>query len=164
MRDYVNEGGKLLAAGESNRWAEGQDGVYDYNPFAPPECTTPDTYPCLPVFNDFLQYWLGTYTYVDEGGTDADGNPYPVTGTSGAFDGFEGELNAPGSAENQDHTASFLVASASCRRGSSRSSSPPRPPTGSARAGRRTTRTPASGTPTASRTTSPTSGSPAPST
>jgi hypothetical protein len=111
VRDYVNEGGKLLAAGESNRWAEGQDGVYDYNPYAPPECTTPDTYPCLPVFNDFLQYWLGAYTYVDEGGTDGDGNPYPVAGTGGAFDGFAGELNAPGSAGNQDHTASFLTTS-----------------------------------------------------
>jgi hypothetical protein len=111
VRDYVNEGGKLLVAGESNRWAEGQDGVYDYNPYAPPECTTPDTYPCLPVFNDFLQYWLGAYTYVDEGGTDAEGNPYPVAGTGGAFEGFEGELNAPGSAKNQDHTASFLTTS-----------------------------------------------------
>ena len=78
MRDYVNEGGKLLVAGESNRLAEGQDGVYDYNPFAPPECTTPDTYPCLPVLNDFLQYWLGAYTYVDDGGTDADGEPVPA--------------------------------------------------------------------------------------
>jgi hypothetical protein len=111
VRDYLNEGGKLLAAGESNRWAEGQDGVYDYNPYAPPECTTPDEYPCLPVFNDFLQYWLGAYTYVDEGGTDPDGNPHPVRGTGGAFEGFEGELNATGSAENQDHTASFLTTS-----------------------------------------------------
>ena len=47
--------------------------------------------------------------YVADGGTDEDGNPYPVTGVSGAFNGFEGDLNAPGSAENQGHTASFLT-------------------------------------------------------
>ncbi len=111
VRDYLNEGGKLLAAGQYNRFAEGADGVYDYNPFAPPECTTPDTYPCLPVFNDFLQYWLGSFSYVSDGGTDEAGNPYPVAGTDGAFAGFEGELNAPGSAENQGHTASFLTTS-----------------------------------------------------
>ena len=111
VRDYLNEGGKLLVAGQNNRFAEGADGVYDYNPDAPPECTTVDTYPCLPVFNDFLQYWLGSFTYVSDGGTDPDGNPYPVTGTAGAFSGFEGDLNAPGSAENQGHTASFLTTS-----------------------------------------------------
>ncbi|MGH3306694.1 MAG: M14 family zinc carboxypeptidase [Nocardioides sp.] len=111
VRDYLNEGGKLLVAGKNNRLAEGADGVYDYNPYAPPECTTVDTYPCLPVFNDFLQYWLGSYTYVDDGGTDAAGNPYPLEGTDGAFAGFAGDLNAPGSARNQDHTASFLVTS-----------------------------------------------------
>ena len=111
VRDYVNEGGKLLVAGQYNRFAEGADGVYDYNPFAPPECTTPDTYPCLPLFNDFQQYWLGAGTYIDDGGTSEDG-PYPVTGRDGTtLAGFAGELNAPGSAENQGHTASFLTTS-----------------------------------------------------
>ncbi len=111
VRDYVNEGGKLLVAGQYNRFAEGADGVYDYNPFAPPECTTPDTYPCLPLLNDFQQYWLGAGTYIDDGGT-ADDGPYPVTGRDGtSLAGFAGELNAPGSAENQNHTASFLTTS-----------------------------------------------------
>ena len=32
------------------------------------------TYPCLPLFNDFMQYWLGAFSYVSDGGTDEDGN------------------------------------------------------------------------------------------
>jgi hypothetical protein len=109
VRDYLNEGGKLLIAGKYNRYAEAADGVYYYDPFEG-ECTTYGAYPCLPLFNDFLQYWLGAYTYVDDGGTGEDG-PYPLAGDAGTFDGFEGVLNAPGSAENQDHTASFLTTS-----------------------------------------------------
>jgi hypothetical protein len=108
VRDYLNEGGKVLVAGKYNRFAEAADGVYYYNPFEG-ECTA-RTYPCLPLFIDFLQYWLGAYSYVSDGGTGADG-PYPVEGTAGTFEGFEGDLNAQGSAQNQDHTASFLTTS-----------------------------------------------------
>jgi hypothetical protein len=111
VRDYLNEGGKLLMTGQNNGFAQAANGVYDYNPFAPPQCTTPDRYPCLPLFNDFQQYYLGAYTYVSDGGTGDDGNPYPVNGTGGAFDGFEGTLNGPDSADNQGHTASFLTTS-----------------------------------------------------
>src|SRR6266508_3632265 len=111
VRDYLNEGGKLLMTGQYNGFAQGANGVYDYNPFAPPQCTTPDTYPCLPLFNDFEQYYLGAYTYVSDGGTGDDGNPYPVTGTGGAFDGFDGTFNGGDSADNQGHTASFLTTS-----------------------------------------------------
>lgn len=111
VRDYLNEGGKLLIGGQFNRYAEAADGVYYYNPFAPGECTTYGQYPCLPLFNDFLQYWLGAYTYVSDGGTDDTGNPYPLTGDAGVFDGWGGVLNADGSAENQGHTASFLTTS-----------------------------------------------------
>ena len=77
MRDYLNEGGKALVTGQYNQFAQAANGVYDYNPFAPPECTTPDTYPCLPLFNDFQQYWLGAYNYVSDGGTGADGARSP---------------------------------------------------------------------------------------
>ncbi len=111
VRDYVNEGGKLLVAGQYNRFAEGADGLYYYNPFAPPECTTSGEYPCLPLFNDFQQYWLGAHGYVSDGGTDPSGEPYDLQGNAGTFDGFTGDLNAPGSAQNQGHTASFLTTS-----------------------------------------------------
>ncbi len=112
VRDYLNEGGKLLLTGQNALFAQSADGSYFYNPNAPaqPECTVRE-YPCLPVLNDFLQYYLGAYNYVSGGGTDGTGEHYPVGGTTGAFDGFAGTLNGAGSAANQTHTASFLTTS-----------------------------------------------------
>jgi hypothetical protein len=111
VRDYLNEGGKLLVSGKYAEFAPAANGAYTYNPFAPPECTTPGAYPCLPLLNDFMQYYLGAYTYVDNGGMDPGGVPFPLKGTAGQFNGFTGVLNAPGSAGNQNHTASFLSTS-----------------------------------------------------
>lgn len=112
VRDYLNEGGKLLWTGKYAGFATGQDGSYYYNPFEEEqgECTARE-YPCLPLLNDFEQYYLGAYTYVTDGGTGEDGQPFPLAGDSGAFDGFEGTLNGGTSADNQDHTASFLTTS-----------------------------------------------------
>jgi hypothetical protein len=111
VRDYVNEGGKLLVGGKNALFAQSANGAYYYNPYAPPECTTPEAYPCLPVLNDFQQYYLGAFIYASNGGTAPDGTPYPLSGSDGAFAGFAGTLNAPGSAGNQNHTASFLTTS-----------------------------------------------------
>ena len=111
VRDYLNEGGKLLIGGKYALFAQAADGGYFYRPDAPPECTTPGSAACLPILNDFQQYYLGAYTYVSDGGTDPDGTPYPLAGDGGVFAGFAGTLNAPGSAGNQDHTASFLTTS-----------------------------------------------------
>jgi len=114
VRDYLNEGGKLLMTGKYNGFAQGTNGVYYYNPYAPPECTTAGQYPCLPLFNDFQQYYLGAYTYVSDGGT-GDTGPYPVTGTGGEFAGFDSTLNGGDSADNQNHTGSFLTTSSFLR-------------------------------------------------
>ncbi len=111
VRDYLNEGGKALVTGQYNQFAQAANGVYDYNPFAPPQCTTVDTYPCLPLANDFLQYWLGAYNYVSDGGTSTDGAPYPVSGGSDGFEGFEGTFNGGDSADNQAHTGSLVTTS-----------------------------------------------------
>ncbi|MFR9776420.1 M14 family zinc carboxypeptidase [Micromonospora sp. MS34] len=111
VRDYLNEGGKVLVSGKYALFAQGVNGGYVYRPGAPPECTDPDDVACLPLLNDFQQYWLGAYTYVGGGGDDPDGAPYPVRGSAGAFTGFAGQLNAAGSAGNQDHTAAFLSTS-----------------------------------------------------
>ncbi|MFF4892736.1 M14 family metallopeptidase [Micromonospora chersina] len=111
VRDYLNEGGKVLVSGKYALFAQGSDGGYVYRPGAPPECVDPDDVACLPLLNDFQQYWLGAYNYLGDGGTDPAGDPYPVRGSAGAFTGFAGSLNAPGSAGNQDHTASFLSTS-----------------------------------------------------
>ncbi|WP_025618412.1 M14 family metallopeptidase [Salinispora cortesiana] len=110
VRDYLNEGGKLLLSGEYALYAQAANGGYSYQPNGPAECTDSNDETCLPVLNDFQQYWLGAFTYVSDGGTGETG-PYPVTGTDDRFTGFAGSLNAPGSAENQDHTASFLTTS-----------------------------------------------------
>ncbi len=110
VRDYLNEGGKLLVGGQYALFAQAGN-AYAFNPFAPPECTTPNDYPCIPLLDDFLQYWLGAYTYVSDGGTNPDGDIYALTGNTGAFRGFAGQPNAPGSAGNQGHSASFLATS-----------------------------------------------------
>ncbi|MCM0674751.1 immune inhibitor A [Micromonospora phytophila] len=111
VRDYLNEGGKLLVSGKNALFAQAANGSYAYQPNAPAECTDSGDDTCLPLLNDFQQYWLGAFTYVSDGGTGADDTPYPVRGSDGAFTGFAGTLNAPGSAGNQDHTASFLTTS-----------------------------------------------------
>ncbi len=113
VRDYLNEGGKLLHTGKYAGFASGANGAYFYNPFEEEqgECTTPGVYPCLPLLNDFEQYWLGAYSYVDNSGSDVNGDPVPIRGESGAFNGFTGTLNGGDSANNQDHTAAFVLTS-----------------------------------------------------
>ena len=108
VRDYLNEGGKALVSGKYALYAQAANGSYFYNPNAPaqPECTGPDDLVCLPVLNDFQQYWLGAYTYIDGGGTDRDGTPYPLNGIADPYTGWNGTLD-----ESQDHTASFLPTS-----------------------------------------------------
>ncbi|MFK3980837.1 M14 family zinc carboxypeptidase [Micromonospora sp. NPDC050397] len=111
VRDYLNEGGKVLVSGKNALFAQSVNGSYYYLPGPGPECAAPGG-ACLPILNDFQQYYLGAHTYVSGGGQDGDGNPYPLDGRSGSpFEGFNGILNAPGSAQNQDHTASLLSTS-----------------------------------------------------
>ncbi|WP_041841291.1 M14 family zinc carboxypeptidase [Actinoplanes friuliensis] len=104
VRDYLNEGGKLLLSGKYAGFAQGANGAYVYKPEGPGECTDAADPTCLPIANDFQQYWLGAYSYVDDGGTNADGVPNPVVGTSGAFTGYKGTPAG-------DHTAAFLSTS-----------------------------------------------------
>jgi hypothetical protein len=110
VRDYLNEGGKLLYGGQNAGLAQGANGSYVYQPTGSAECPLVTDPTCLPLLNDFQQYYLGAYTYVDDGGT-GEAGPYPLEGSEGRFAGFAGTLNAPGSAENQLHTASFLTTS-----------------------------------------------------
>ncbi|MFI5491633.1 M14 family zinc carboxypeptidase [Actinoplanes sp. NPDC051859] len=104
VRDYLNEGGKLLFSGQNAGYAQGTDGSYRYLPDGPGECTDTANPACLQIFNDFQQYWLGAYSYVDGGGTGADDVNLPVTGTTGAFQGYTA---TPGTG----HTAAFLSTS-----------------------------------------------------
>jgi hypothetical protein len=106
VRDYLNEGGKLLLGGKYAGYAQGANGGYVYQPEGVAECPASTDPTCLPLLNDFQQYWLGAYTYVSDGGTGADAKPYPLVGSAGQFTGFAGTLDA-----TQDHTASFLTTS-----------------------------------------------------
>ncbi|HWK25061.1 MAG TPA: M14 family zinc carboxypeptidase [Solirubrobacter sp.] len=81
IRDYVNEGGKVLALGQralQSAWSE-----YAYNPLGrypdKPQCrsNTSSTGPvgqlenCVNVSNDFLQYWMGAYSRANQATNEA---------------------------------------------------------------------------------------------
>src|SRR5262249_16461720 len=65
---------------------------------------------CLALSDDFLQYYLGAYVYNDEAGTTANGKLYPVNGADNPFSSLGWSFGAP-SANNQDHSASFIATS-----------------------------------------------------
>jgi len=72
VRAYLNEGGRLLYTGRHAGWQFAN--AFDYNPVStPPFCNNVDQTVddgCLALSDDFLQYWLGAYLFVDDGGTD----------------------------------------------------------------------------------------------
>ncbi|MEV0346685.1 M14 family zinc carboxypeptidase [Nonomuraea sp. NPDC050680] len=108
VRDYLNEGGKLLHTGKYPSYTANNNGAYYYQPDQPaqPECADPNDPPCIQVFNDFQQYWLGAYVFFDDSGTNQDtGLPYALQGASGRFKGFTGTLEP-------SHTNSFVATSA----------------------------------------------------
>ncbi|MEV6153121.1 M14 family zinc carboxypeptidase [Nonomuraea sp. NPDC052129] len=108
VRDYLNEGGKLLHSGKYPSYAANNNGAYYYQPDQPaqPECATPNDPPCIQVFNDFQQYWLGAYVFFDDSGANPDtGLPYALQGVNGRFKGFTGTLEP-------SHTNSFVATSA----------------------------------------------------
>jgi murein tripeptide amidase MpaA len=68
---------------------------------------------CIAHNDDFLQYYLGAYIYAAPGNTfdDAEGHPYPLMGTDGGpFDDLTWSFDETG-ANNQDHSATFVVTS-----------------------------------------------------
>ena len=86
LRDFVNEGGRLLYAGADAGFASAANGAYQYAPedasLADPsttaECGVADA-SCLPVLDDFLQYWLGAWDNVRGGGV-VDGDRLDLAG------------------------------------------------------------------------------------
>jgi hypothetical protein len=105
-RDYMNEGGKLLVAGQ--KALQGGWDQFLYNPLGatPPNplCPTNQTsgngqadapdgqaFPCIIVSNDFMQYWLGAYQNGDGGapGTAALHELAPVGATEFGFNGAD---------------------------------------------------------------------------
>ncbi|MGV9309186.1 M14 family zinc carboxypeptidase [Nonomuraea sp. NPDC004354] len=114
VRDYLNEGGKLLSAGKYAHYARNANQGFFFQPDPSlGECVVAATPPCFEINNDFQQYWLGAYIWFDNGGTNPQTHePYALKGRVGAFDGFTGTLNGGDSAGNQDHNNSWVATSA----------------------------------------------------
>ncbi len=112
VRDFVNEGGRLLYAGVN---AGRQYGVAEYpgygNPASDCDGTVNQNFeePCKPLSNDFLQYYLGSYVRSDGGGLADDGSAYPLLGLADPFGGWSATLNGPDSAQNNDGTPGLYV-------------------------------------------------------
>ena len=110
LRAYLNEGGRLLYTGRSAGWQYAN--AFDYNPVStPPVCDNVDQSVddgCLLLSDDFLQYWLGAYLFIEDGGTDsATGEPVPLAGNAGtSFDGLDWTLNGGDSADSHHPNAS----------------------------------------------------------
>jgi hypothetical protein len=87
VRAFLNEGGRLLYTGRHAGWQFAN--AFDYNPVStPPLCDAVDLTAndgCLFLSDDFLQYWLGAYLFVDDGGAREDGTSFPVVGTDDPY-------------------------------------------------------------------------------
>jgi hypothetical protein len=110
IRAYLNEGGRLLRTGKNAGLGEALG--YEFNLETNAPCN-PDSAAdgCEPLQNDFLQYYLGAYLYNDDAGTTANGKLYDVFGVDTPFDSLRWAFGGP-SANNQDHSASFIPTSA----------------------------------------------------
>ncbi|MFI6095706.1 M14 family zinc carboxypeptidase [Lentzea sp. NPDC051213] len=120
VRDYLNEGGKVLYTGKfaGHQYATGH-GTQLYDPFENKQCSTlPDVaLRCRPLsgsgdnVNDVIEYWFGA-SIINEGtGQDDNGDTFGVNGVATPYTGLTWDLNGLASAQNQDHTASFLTTS-----------------------------------------------------
>jgi hypothetical protein len=112
VRDYLNDGGKLLYTGQNAAFA--QVNAFPFNPLGePPFCdaVTPANTPgCVPLSNDFLQYWLGSYINIDAAASKDDASALPFEALP-AFGGMHFTLNGAQSADNQEHAYSMVTTS-----------------------------------------------------
>ena len=110
MRAYLNEGGKLLFTGKNagRQYVE----AFEYERDGKSHCKFDPKLNdgCFFHSDDFLQYYLGSYVYSDNGGTSAAGTPYPVHGNDDPFGGVDWSFGGDGAA-NQDHTAAHVITS-----------------------------------------------------
>jgi hypothetical protein len=122
VRDYLNEGGRVLYTGKyaGHQYATGH-GTQLYDPYENQQCSS---FPqnvrdvrCRPLsgsgdnVNDVIEYWFGAALINEGAGTDAKGNPYDITGVDTPLAGQNFSLNGGQSANNQDHSASFITTS-----------------------------------------------------
>lgn len=118
VRDYLNEGGKLVHAGETAQY-QGLPGIsdavgglyYGLNGDPVAECVVEDQAgffeDCLILADDFRQYWLGAFNRFDSA------DPEAVEGLRGPLGRFRGVLGGPVVAGSNplDEAGSFQVTS-----------------------------------------------------
>jgi hypothetical protein len=121
VRDYLNEGGKLLYTGKyaGHQYAPGH-GPQNYDPFANLQCSSSPAIAarCRTTqgsgdgVNDVLEYWFGAALINEGAGLDpGTGDPLGVVGVLDPFTATEWSFNGPDSEDNQDHNASFITTS-----------------------------------------------------
>jgi Zinc carboxypeptidase len=125
FRSYMNEGGKVLLAGDSagQQYTNAAVGNQLYDPKGEIACNPlpagTDPRRCLPLFgsffggdttNDVLQYYLGGYVAVANDGHDG-GAAFDSTGIDDPFTGFDWGLDDPVFAGNGFRRSSFLATS-----------------------------------------------------
>jgi hypothetical protein len=109
VREFLNEGGRLLYTGKyaGLEFAQG----YEFNPETNAACDpNSGADGCQALSDDFLQYYLGAYIYNEDAGTTAKGTLYDMTGSADPFSSLAWAFGSP-SANNQDHSASFITTS-----------------------------------------------------
>ncbi|HEX5994599.1 MAG TPA: M14 family zinc carboxypeptidase [Jiangellales bacterium] len=125
FRSYMNEGGKVMLAGDSagQQYAQAAVGNQLYDPKGQVACNPPpagiDPRRCLPLWGSFgggdqvqdvLQYYLGAYVPVANDGH-AGGTAFDSTGVDDPFTGLSWGLDDPVFAGNNFRRSSFLATS-----------------------------------------------------
>jgi hypothetical protein len=121
VRDFVNEGGRVLYTGKyaGHQYAPGH-GTQRYDPFENAQCSSDPAIlaRCRPLggsgdnVSDILEYWFGASLVNEDAGTDPEtGGLFDVLGKADPFTGLDWGFNGPDSADNQDHSASFIATS-----------------------------------------------------
>jgi len=111
VRAFLNEGGRLLYTG---KYAGFENAFgYEFQPETNAPCNPNDNGEdgCVPLSDDFLQYYLGAYLYNDGAGSDSKGNTLGVFGTDNPFASLTWSFGGGSAANNQDHSASFIATS-----------------------------------------------------
>ncbi len=108
MRDYLNEGGRLLVAGRQalQQYAWG----LLYNPEGDASCPAgrnPD--PCISLSDGFARYYLGANALLDGAGTSSSGQVHPIVGLRPPFAGLRLSTRQP--AGGRDLAQAFRVTS-----------------------------------------------------
>ena len=109
MRQYIEEGGRLLFTGKyaGVQYAQAYEFDLERNDPCDPDSAADG---CQALSDDFLQYYLGAYLYNEDAGTKANGGLYDVMGVDNPFAGLSWSFGG-NSANNQDHSASFIATS-----------------------------------------------------